>query len=86
MGIPYKKIYLEFLGVNFVFNADFIEVEKRIFLTGEVPRKTPFEKPDPRLFSEIDGKTVQDIFLDDQSLVLDTEKGLVIILGCAHPG
>jgi 7,8-dihydropterin-6-yl-methyl-4-(beta-D-ribofuranosyl)aminobenzene 5'-phosphate synthase len=55
-------------------------------LTGEVPRKTSFEKPDPTLFSEIDGKTNQDIFSDDQSLILDTAKGLILILGCAHSG
>jgi 7,8-dihydropterin-6-yl-methyl-4-(beta-D-ribofuranosyl)aminobenzene 5'-phosphate synthase len=86
IGIPYKKRYLEFLGANFILNTDFMEVEKGIFLTGEVPRKTPFEKPDPRLFSETDGKTTQDIFLDDQSLILDTDKGLILILGCAHSG
>jgi 7,8-dihydropterin-6-yl-methyl-4-(beta-D-ribofuranosyl)aminobenzene 5'-phosphate synthase len=86
VGIPYKKGYLGFLGANFILNSDFIEVEKGIFLTGEVPRKTLFEKPDPRLFSEINGKTAPDIFLDDQSLILDTPKGLVLILGCAHSG
>jgi 7,8-dihydropterin-6-yl-methyl-4-(beta-D-ribofuranosyl)aminobenzene 5'-phosphate synthase len=86
VGIPYKAAYLESLGANFISNTDFTEVEKGIFLTGEVPRKTPFEKPDPRLFSEIDGKIDQDIFLDDQSLILDTDKGLVVILGCAHSG
>ena len=86
VGIPFKKVYLESLGANFIFNNDFGEVGKGVFLTGEVPRKTSFEKPDPRLFSEIDGKTAQDIFLDDQSLILDTEKGLVLILGCAHSG
>jgi 7,8-dihydropterin-6-yl-methyl-4-(beta-D-ribofuranosyl)aminobenzene 5'-phosphate synthase len=86
IGIPFKKKYLEFLGANFILNTDFMEVEKGIFLTGEVPRKTSFEKPDPRLFSEIDGKTTQDLFLDDQSLALDTEKGLILILGCAHAG
>ncbi|MBM4340406.1 MAG: MBL fold metallo-hydrolase [Deltaproteobacteria bacterium] len=86
VGIPYKKAYLEFLGANFILNSDFTEVEKGIFLTGEVPRKTIFEKPDPRLFFEIDGKTGADIFLDDQSLILDTEKGLILILGCAHSG
>jgi len=86
VGIPYKKRYLEYLGANFVFNNNFIEVEKGLFLTGEIPRKTPFEKPDPRLFAEVDGKTTQDIFLDDQSLILDTWKGLVLILGCAHSG
>ena len=77
---------MESLGANFVFNDDFIEVEKGLFLTGEVPRITTFEKPDPRLFAEVDGKTTQDIFLDDQSLIIDTDKGLILILGCAHAG
>src|SRR4030043_1085859 len=86
VGIPYKKAYLESLGANFVLNVAFTEVEKGIFLTGEVPRKTGFEKPDPRLFTEIHGKTVQDTFPDDQSLILDSEKGLILILGCAHSG
>jgi 7,8-dihydropterin-6-yl-methyl-4-(beta-D-ribofuranosyl)aminobenzene 5'-phosphate synthase len=61
-------------------------VEKGIFLTGEVTRKTSFEKPDPRLFTEINGKITQDILLDDQSLILDSKKGLILILGCAHSG
>ena len=86
IGIRYKKRYLESLGANFVFNTDFLEVEKGLFLTGEVPRQTTFEKPDPRLFSEMDGTTTHDLFLDDQSLILDTDKGIVLILGCAHSG
>lgn len=86
VGIPYKRGYLEALGANFISNHTFLEVERGIYLTGEVPRKTSFEKPDHRFFSEVDGKTSQDIFLDDQSLILDTEKGLILILGCAHSG
>ena len=86
VGIPYKRGYLEALGANFVFNTDFIEAAKGIYLTGEVPRKTSFEKPDSRLFSEIDGKRVPDLFLDDQSLILASANGWVVILGCAHSG
>jgi len=86
IGIHYKRRYLESLGAHFILNTDFTEVEKGLFLTGEVPRQTTFEKPDPRLFSEMDGKTTHDLFLDDQSLVLDTDKGIVLILGCAHAG
>lgn len=86
VGIPYKKIYLEFLGANFILNREFVEVEKGIWFSGEVPRKTFFEKPDPRLFTDVDGKMVQDSLPDDQSLILDTDKGLVVILGCAHSG
>ena len=86
IGIRYKKRYLESLGANFVFNTDFTEVEKGLFLTGEVPRQTNFEKADPRLFSEMDGAITNDLFLDDQSLILDTDKGIVLILGCGHSG
>jgi len=86
VGLPYKKKYLELLGANFILHKDFTEVEKGVFLTGEVPRKTSFEKPDPVLLAEIDGKINQDIFSDDQSLILDTEKGLILVLGCAHSG
>jgi len=86
VGLPFKKQYLESLGANFILDKDFVKIEKGIYLTGEVPRKTSFEKPDSRLFVEVDGKINLDIFLDDQSLILDTEKGLVLILGCAHSG
>ena len=86
VGLPFKKSYLETLGANFVLNKEFNEIEKGIFLTGEVPRKTSFEKPDSRLFAEVDGKMNLDIFSDDQSLILDTEKGLILVLGCAHSG
>ena len=86
VGIPFKRSYLESLGANFILNKDFFEVEEGIFLTGEVPRKTSFEKLDPKLFTEADGKTNPDVFLDDQSLVLNTERGLLVILGCAHSG
>ena len=85
-GLIYKKTYLEFLGANFVLNQDFSEVGKGLFLTGEVPRRTSFEKNDPSLFVEIDGKRAQDTLMDDQSLVLDTGKGLILVLGCAHSG
>ena len=85
-GMIYKRTYLEFLGAHFILNSNFYEVEKGMFLTGEVPRETAFEKPDPKLFREVQGKIVQDALPDDQSLILDTEKGLILIFGCAHSG
>jgi len=86
VGIPFKRGYLESLGAHFILNEDFFEAEEGIFLTGEVPRKTSFEKLDPKLFTEADGKIVPDVFPDDQSLILDTERGLLVVLGCAHSG
>ena len=86
VGIPYRRGYLEFSGARFALRKEFYEPEKGIFLTGEVPRVTPFERPDPRLFAKMQEDWVPDQLLDDQSLVLDTPRGLVIIFGCAHSG
>jgi len=55
-------------------------------LTGEIPRETPFEKGDLDLFAERNGKVIPDPFLDDQSLVIQSPGGLVVLLGCAHSG
>jgi 7,8-dihydropterin-6-yl-methyl-4-(beta-D-ribofuranosyl)aminobenzene 5'-phosphate synthase len=86
VGLPFKRSYLEFLGAHFLINKEFTEVENEMFLTGEVPRRTAFEKADQRLFAERNGILGQDIFADDQSLVIDTGGGLILILGCAHSG
>jgi 7,8-dihydropterin-6-yl-methyl-4-(beta-D-ribofuranosyl)aminobenzene 5'-phosphate synthase len=85
-GMIYKRTYLEFLGAHFVLNTEFKEIEPGVFLTGEVPRQTTFEKQDQRLKREFEGKRTQDTLPDDQSLVLDTSEGLVLVLGCAHSG
>jgi 7,8-dihydropterin-6-yl-methyl-4-(beta-D-ribofuranosyl)aminobenzene 5'-phosphate synthase len=63
-GMIYKKSYLESLGAQFVLNSDFYEVEKGMFLTGEGPRKTAFEKPDPKLFREVQGARIPDTLPD----------------------
>jgi 7,8-dihydropterin-6-yl-methyl-4-(beta-D-ribofuranosyl)aminobenzene 5'-phosphate synthase len=86
VGLPYKRTYLEMLGARFTLNTEFHEVAEGIFLTGEVPRRTPFEKPDPRLQTKVGETYTLDVLRDDQSLILATPRGLVIVFGCAHSG
>jgi 7,8-dihydropterin-6-yl-methyl-4-(beta-D-ribofuranosyl)aminobenzene 5'-phosphate synthase len=86
IGIPYYQSYLEFSGAQFTLRKEFCQVGEGIFLTGEVPRLIPFEKPDPSLFTKVRGSWLPDQFLDDQSLIFDTPRGLVILFGCAHSG
>ena len=86
VGMPVERDTLCNLGADFYFNTDFSEVEKNIFLTGEVPRKTQFEKADKRLAVRKGNETAPDLFKDDQSLVIKTARGLAVVLGCAHSG
>ncbi len=58
-----------------------------LLVTGEVERKTRFEKgmPGGEIFK--DGQWVPDQIQDDQAVVIKIqEKGLVVLSGCAHAG
>ncbi len=58
-----------------------------LLVTGEVKRKTGFEKGMPGAEIERDGRWVADPIRDDQALVIAVkDKGLVILSGCAHAG
>ena len=85
IGIPYEKSFLMGLGGNFNLAADFREIAPGIFLTGEVPRVTPFERGDAGLCCD-DAGCASDPLPDDQSVVIRSEKGLVLLLGCCHAG
>jgi 7,8-dihydropterin-6-yl-methyl-4-(beta-D-ribofuranosyl)aminobenzene 5'-phosphate synthase len=45
-----------------------------------------FEEIDSGLFDKETGEMLPDELKDDLALVIDTEYGLVVILGCAHHG
>ena len=71
---------------NFNPITDLTEVEEGIFLTGRVPRENKREELNPHYQVKKEQELEIDPFRDDQSLILDTAEGLVIILGCSHAG
>lgn len=85
IGIPYAEEFLRGQGARFSFSDQFREVGPGFFLTGEVPRTAPFEKGDTGLFCD-DAGCDADPIRDDQSLIVRTERGLVLLLGCCHAG
>lgn len=86
IGIPFKREILESRGARFVFSREWQEIAPDIFMTGEVPRLTPYEKGDKNQVLKGEKGYVQDLILDDQAVVCKTDKGLFIILGCSHSG
>jgi 7,8-dihydropterin-6-yl-methyl-4-(beta-D-ribofuranosyl)aminobenzene 5'-phosphate synthase len=85
IGMPHGRDQLEAAGAVFELSNEFREIAPGMFLTGEVPRVTAFETGDQGLYCDCTGQDV-DTTQDDQSLVLETEHGLVVILGCCHAG
>lgn len=85
LGMPYPREYLEGQGATFDLSAEFREIAPNIWMTGQVARTTDFETGDSGLFVDTCGCT-RDPFADDQSLILTTPRGLVLLLGCCHAG
>ena len=87
IGIKYSQDYLEgALQARFNLIREFSEIAPGILFSGVVPRETDFEHPDKRLKVKHKGKITDDPLLDDISLLIETDQGPVILLGCAHSG
>ena len=86
IGIPFQPRELESLGARFKLTKEPVRITDDIMTTGEVPMVTEFEQIDEGLFVKEDSGWQPDKLLDDQALLIKTEVGLVVILGCAHRG
>jgi len=61
------------------------KVASRVFVTGQIPRRNDFEDTGDPFFLD-EALERPDPLVDDQALVLETERGLSVILGCGHAG
>jgi 7,8-dihydropterin-6-yl-methyl-4-(beta-D-ribofuranosyl)aminobenzene 5'-phosphate synthase len=81
----YKKEY-EALGGSFRIIDRTSPIFPGAWLTGPVPRTYPERNWSLRRSLVKDGQRLEDNVPEDMSLVLDTEKGLVVVSGCGHAG
>ena len=88
VGIPWRRDYLESLGARFQLQKELIEVGPGVYLTGEIPRRNDFEKGDTNQLAVTAEGCIQqpDPLADDLSMVVTSQKGLILVLGCAHAG
>lgn len=56
-----------------------------LWVTGPIPRTTDFEDTGGPFFTDADC-TEKDMLTDDQALWLESDKGVIVLLGCAHSG
>jgi 7,8-dihydropterin-6-yl-methyl-4-(beta-D-ribofuranosyl)aminobenzene 5'-phosphate synthase len=79
----------EGLGGKMIVHHQPLELYPGVWLTGPVARVYPERNfgigPGTKVRMP-DGSSVEDTIPEDMSLVLDTDRGLVVILGCGHAG
>ena len=85
IGLPKTRPDLERMGSSFKISRKPRQLSEGVWLTGEVPRRTDFEQAEDYLLVRDPVQRV-DPLLDDQALVLDLNRGLLVVLGCAHGG
>ena len=66
-------------------SRDPVELAPGVLLTGQVPRTTDFEDTGGPFYLDPEGRE-PDLILDDQTLLVTTEDGNVLVSGCAHSG
>lgn len=88
IGIPLSQTELVSLGARFRWVDEFSEIAPGLFFSGSVPRISDFEQGDAGLMMLSQGEKVliPDPVTDDCSLVLQSNRGLILLLGCAHAG
>ena len=86
IGIPFTRAELELFGASFSLNKEPVHIADTIVTTGEIAQTTDFEGIEPIFYVKEDGSLRNDSIPDDLSLIVRTQQGLVIVLGCAHRG
>lgn len=85
-GIPFSREELESQGARFNLARKPIRITENVMTTGEIPMFSGYEEIENNLFVKEVGMLHPDPLADDLALIVDTDFGLVVILGCAHRG
>jgi 7,8-dihydropterin-6-yl-methyl-4-(beta-D-ribofuranosyl)aminobenzene 5'-phosphate synthase len=85
-GAPFSRDAAEALGAAFNLTPEPVWITESIVTSGEIPMTTGYERIDPILYVKQNGELKPDPLPDDQALFIESEQGLVIVLGCGHRG
>ena len=72
-------------GRHVIWTATPAHLFPGIAITGQVPRTNDFEDVGGAFFVDVNCRK-PDGLLDDQTLFIESAKGLIVVLGCAHSG
>lgn len=84
ISIEATRADIEAHGNRFVLTREPLWLSEQIVFLGEIPRVVPFENESRAHFHFTDGQP--DVVADDSALAVTTDKGLVVVSGCAHSG
>lgn len=85
-SVRFSRSFLESYGAKFEEATEPREIFPDVLLTGQIPRVIDFENVDSPLRVRRNGELMLDEVLDEHSIIIRTPEGLILLLGCCHPG
>jgi len=86
-GCPFVSGELERYGAEMFFSKEPIQLNDALLTTGEIPMINHYESVGNTFFLKSGDDYIEDTeMIDDLALIVQTDRGLVVILGCAHRG
>lgn len=86
IGFPWGRDDLDHLEKHLMLNKSTMQIGENMFICSGIPQKTDFETPSVKLMVKKDDQIIVDDLHDEQILVCQREKGIIVVLGCSHPG
>lgn len=86
LGINFDATLLEVIGIKHQVCLDIFRIDSECYVVGGFKPGHAFETIPSRFVKKSQKGFVKDGFSDEVCLVLKSKKGLVVVVGCAHPG
>jgi len=89
LGNDFDKDFLTQQGISHkAVTKKRTQIAPKVWVVTDFARTHAQERPNPRFVKQEEGSSlfVADDFSDEVMLVIETEKGLVALVGCSHPG
>ncbi len=86
LSAGFDRNFLEEHGIEQRICRDVLEISTGLWLIGDFERSYDFETIAERFVKETPEGMRADLFEDEICLAAETSKGLVLLVGCSHPG
>ena len=81
-----ERLTIEDLGVEFLVHSEATEIFPAVWVSGPVERRHPETNYGTAIEVSLEGEWVRDHLPESQALVIRTEDGPIVLLGCGHSG
>ena len=87
IGNPFDEDYLKANKIDYEFvKEDITQLTENLSIYTNFNRNEDFENTDQDMYLKENGQYKKDLFLDEISLGIKSDEGLVVLVGCSHVG